>query len=141
MVTFDPTFTTCGAAKILAELANTALRKRCSIMRSYFTYQKTKKPITSSDNERKPTRATRTIGSRARNPLIPRLFPRWLPLRAVGIFTLRAMVIAAHQSKAMLPKQFFVRNRPWNQFEESADYCLILNHKGDGAFIWMRVKG
>src|SRR6266436_2074095 len=33
MVNFDPIFTTCGDAKILAELANTGPRKRCSMMR------------------------------------------------------------------------------------------------------------
>src|ERR1700690_661727 len=86
MFAFAPTLTSCGAAKILAELAKTGPRKRCSMMRSYLTYQKAKKASTRSDNDRKLIRAARTMGSRARRLLPP--LPRF---RAVGILSLMAI--------------------------------------------------
>src|ERR1700687_2600172 len=105
MVNFDPIFTTCGAAKILAELANTGPRKRCSMMRSYFTYQEAKKATTRSDSERKRRRAIRTMGSRASKLLCPRLLPRWPALPVVGIFSLMAMETTVYHEQG----EFLVR--------------------------------
>src|ERR1017187_5078886 len=132
---FDPTLTTCGAAKILAEVANAGPRKRCSMIRSYFTYQYVKKPITTSDAERKPSRAKRTMGSWEKKA-VPAAASSTLATAA----SRRDFQLNCHADTAVHPPH---KSKLQSEihFRAKVRLVLILNHKAVPTTIWMRVKG